>query len=201
MRATAVVSCTLVLFGALAPAAPVPKHLMPKEPPFSFPAVKGTKWVYDRGGNEETHVITSAEAQKGGGTLVTVEREVAGNQTQAHQKLLITEREWFLVEETGQPYDPPWSMFKLPLGEDRTCEFDVSRADLGARLKGTKTQAGRTEQLKLPAGTFDAVKVETRDAAGGPGISVTHWHASGVGLVQISLNQPYLTLKAFVPGR
>ena len=42
----------------IAPAAPVPTHLMPKEPPPFFPTKVGAKWVWQSGGREDAEVVT-----------------------------------------------------------------------------------------------------------------------------------------------
>ena len=54
------VACVLALSpgepGARLTAAPVPKHLMPKDTPFGYPMAIGTTWVYDVDGKDETRV-------------------------------------------------------------------------------------------------------------------------------------------------
>jgi hypothetical protein len=70
-----VISAVLLLgLLAFAPAAPVPKHLMPKDPPLTFPTTVGTKWVYELpNGSEQTIVISEVKEEKDGAKVVTME--------------------------------------------------------------------------------------------------------------------------------
>src|SRR5579872_908435 len=54
-------------------AAPVPAHLMPKEPPLAFPTRPGTTWVYEGIDDERTVVISAVKELKDGSKLVTTE--------------------------------------------------------------------------------------------------------------------------------
>jgi hypothetical protein len=176
-------------------AAPVPTHLM--KPPFRHPTAVGTKWVYDRKGQDLTLLLTNIEEKKEG-KLVTLEEADATGKTEPYQKRLVTAQEWYLTEESGEPYDPMWCSVKAPHGEKQQWEYATARDRLGV-IKGTKAQAAKTERLKVPAGVFEAVKVENRRDPQG-GVDSTHWYASGVGLVQID-DPPYMVLKSFAPGK
>ena len=59
------------------PAAPVPTHLMPPEPPL-FPTRVGTKWVYAGADGESIHVITRVE-KKGDEHRITIASSGAGD--------------------------------------------------------------------------------------------------------------------------
>jgi hypothetical protein len=69
--AFAAVFVGLIGLGGVTPAAPVPTHLMPKSTPFYYPTAVGTKWVYDRKGQDEMLAITGVE-EKQGTKIVTI---------------------------------------------------------------------------------------------------------------------------------
>src|SRR5262245_54660422 len=77
---TALVALALLL--VVAPAAPVPSHLKPKNPPLFFPTKVGAKWVYRTGDLEETFVVTVV-AEAGGTKVVTVVEVAADGQRYA----------------------------------------------------------------------------------------------------------------------
>src|SRR4051812_7250341 len=62
---------TIAALVSLAPAAPIPTRLFPKEPPLYFPIQKGGTWVYDDGQAEEKLVVSAVEKTKEG-VVVTV---------------------------------------------------------------------------------------------------------------------------------
>lgn len=188
------------LFGS-AGAAPVPTHLMPKTPLFRHPTAIGTEWVYRNGDQDETFSITAAKEDKSGGTLVTIERVLAGGRSAPYLKLLNSGSAWYLTEETGQtgqPTDPPRCFAKAPRDEEQKWEFTVSRPALGVEVTGVSVQAAGTERLKTPAGAFDAVKVWTRYSIGNSGnTESTFWFASDVGMLQMDKPEKFV-LKALV---
>ena len=81
--------------------APVPK------PPQYMPTSVGSKWVYKKGKNECTEIISSAE-QKKDGIVVTISSLSNDNKTTEIEKLLVTEKGLFVVEDNGSyKYDKP----------------------------------------------------------------------------------------------
>src|SRR5437868_6878440 len=62
IRVLAVVCLFVALLSAQA--APVPKHLMPKDEPY-WPTEVGAKWVYDQKGEERVVEITKSETRAG----------------------------------------------------------------------------------------------------------------------------------------
>ena len=191
------------LLGSLAPApaAPVPNHLMPKGPrPLSHPTARGTTWVYDRMGREETDLIT-AVTERNGVTVITIESaDPTGNRT-PDRKVMVTARDWSWTEESGHAYEPPWVVLKAPTGEEQTWALDSPRSDK-VKIAGRSVQGAKPERVRTPAGTFDAVRVEAtyRTCEGGAEVKSTYWFAPGIGLVQVN-DPPTLVLKRFIPGK
>src|SRR5262245_43665834 len=106
-----------------APAAPVPKHVMPKTLPFNHPTTVGTEWVYKTPRGTVTLVLAKVE-EKTDGKLVTLSfLNEEGEQRSTFQRLLLNHNGWFLVEEGSAVYDLPRCMLKLPHVEGKTWEM------------------------------------------------------------------------------
>ena len=166
-------------------AAPVPKHLMPKDPPFNYPATVGTTWVYDCGGREETLTISKVEA-KDGAKLITTEYVGAGG-NRHHMTLSVGAAGVFLVAEGGSTYPTPWCIFKLPHKEGDTWKTAGHGSDM---------KAGAMEKVKVPVGEITAARVDW-DLGGR---NVVYWYADGIGLVKME-GGANKGLKSFTRGK
>jgi hypothetical protein len=187
--------CALVV-PVLAPAAPVPKHLMKAAPVYYYPTTVGTTWVYeDPNGQEETLTISAVET-KADAKVVTVERPGADGAV-VWEKMAVSETGLVRIEGLGGKLDPPLVMLQGPFKVGN--KFEIKTAG----LKGVN-EIGAFESVKVPAGTFDAVRVESDYAlGGGPArIQDTFWYAPGVGLVQrTDAKDTFRVLKSFTPGK
>jgi hypothetical protein len=179
-----------------APAAPVPTHLMPKNPPLAVPTRVGSTWVYERDGQEVTLVVSKVE-EKDGARLVTTERVGQDGTRVPHQVVSVSEGGVFLVtNEVGQVYDPPLCLLKLPHREGQA--WEVKAGPPGLALGTGRMTAGPVEVVKTGSGTVRAARVELGSSPGGPPvIKATFWYADGVGLVR----GDGMVLKSFTPGK
>lgn len=84
---------------ALAPAAPVPFHLMPKDPPLAFPTKVGTTWVYEGNGGTQTITISEVTEEKDGAKLVTTERVLEDGKRAPHMVRRISGAGVFILSE------------------------------------------------------------------------------------------------------
>ncbi len=169
-------------------AAPVPTHLMPKEPPCFYPTAVGTTWVYDRGNSEETITISKVE-NKDGGKLITTEYIKAGGQQRSHHMTqLVTAEGVFLVAEHGNTYAKPWCIFKLPHKEGDTWETEGH---------GKGMRSGSVEKVKMPVGELEAARA---DWDLGDGRIGSYWYVRGVGLVGMGGAGTTKNLKSFTLG-
>lgn len=175
-------------------AAPVPQHLFPKEQVY-FPTKVGAKseWV---GGRWYTEVVTAVE-KKDDHTLVTVEW-VEGTRMRPGRKVAVSPAGMVMLEAAGRKIEHPLWLLKQPHRD---------RSEWGIRLvehpqeKGTKTARG-PERVEVPAGTFDAVRVECRYVLYGKDQQVTEWYAPNVGRVKfVDAGGATFELKAFTPGK
>lgn len=162
------------------PAAPVPKHLMPKHPPLIYPAAVGTKWVYEANGGEVTIVASKVEDADGGAKRITLDRVNADNTRAHHMTLLVGAKGVFLAVELNEPYDAPWCMLQLPHVIGQTWATKPARK--GNVLVDGTMKAAAVEKIKVPAGEIEAYRVDWKLG----GQNVSYWYAPGYGLVQQS---------------
>jgi hypothetical protein len=195
-RLLPLVSALLLISFAVAPAAPVPTHLMPKDPPLAFPTRVGTTWVYDGAYGKLTIVISAVKEAKDGAKLVTTEIVGEDGKRTPHMVQRISAAGIFVVSEAGENYTEPWCFLKLPHRPGRTWETKLD----GRALPGTGTMtAGPVEKVKVPLGEFSAARADWHyHFKGGGGLKATYWYADGVGLVQMNDKQ---MLKSFTLGK
>ncbi len=189
------------LFGALlcfatAPAAPVPKHLMPKQEPRYFPTRLGAESRYyldgkDQGGFDRV----AAVEERDGETFVTV------NDGQA--VWVVSGKGLSIARQGKDTYHPPLAILKLD--QVGGAGWDVTSETKGSDYKHPhgKFAAHRPEEVKLPTGTYRALRVEGTWEGG---TKVTFWFAPEVGLVKRVVNHANgggftQELRAFAPGK
>jgi hypothetical protein len=173
LRVLAPILCLTTI--ALAPAAPVPTRLLPK--PFYATAV-GAKWVYQQGDEEWTEVVTAVE-RKDGVLVVSVGRVEPGGKVTPDHKEVVSDLGLTRVEALGVKLDHPLCPLKVP--GPRCAEWVVDRGELAPL---TCTARG-SERVRVPAGEFDAVRVDGEFRLGeGRVWAGTRWYARGVGLVK-----------------
>jgi hypothetical protein len=152
----------LALLAPTAVAAPAPKRT---EPVPYFPTAVGARWAYDRGGGREEVVEVSA-VEKVDGELVVSRSSVDGPVTQ-YTKMVVT--------PTGLRQDQynsgPSTVWVL-----RT---DVRPGGSWDTPEGKRSVHG-PERIEVPAGKFDALRVEWEQA----GSRMVSWYAPGVGEVK-----------------
>jgi hypothetical protein len=184
----------ITLLVALAPAAPVPKHLFVKKPAYYFPTAPGTTWVYDDGTSEETHMITKVESVQEG-EQITVENVHPQGRT-PYGILIVSADRVLQSHYQGKKLDKPLLWLKTPPrpGDAWTWTFIAGQV-------GTDT-VDKLERLEVPAGTFEATKVDSVYGIGAANQNSSHWYAEGVGLVQSSFaGGGKKVLKSFTLGK
>ncbi|MBY0460989.1 MAG: DUF3108 domain-containing protein, partial [Gemmataceae bacterium] len=101
----------------------------------------------------------------------------------------------FRTQSAGTVMDPPLALVRTPFRAGDTWAFNT------AGLDGTKKVLG-VEAVKVPAGTFDAVRIETDYTTGGVRRKSEAWYAPGVGLIKLTEDgRDTMLLKSFTPGK
>ncbi|QJW97110.1 TapB family protein [Frigoriglobus tundricola] len=180
-----------VVVAAVAPAAPVPKHLM-KQPVYYFPTTVGAKRVYEGNGREQVLVVSKVEDNKGA-KVVTVEEEGANGRV-ANEVMEMSESGLARLGLGGTSFDAPLAMLQAPFRVGTTWKLKA------AGVEGTNTITA-VETIKVPAGAFEAIRVDSDYTLAGQKRSCSFWYAPGIGLVKTMWDGKENVLKSFVPGK
>lgn len=185
---------SLVALLSFVPAAPVPTHLMPRDPPMTFPTTIGAKWVYELpGGGEKIMVISEVKKEKDGAKVVTMEYVEGGKKT-PYQVRRVSNQGIFVLVDGGQKYEEPLCIVRLPHREGATWETNLRYVGNVDERRGRRV-AGPFEQVRVPAGVFSAARIEWELNDGQTG---TNWYVNGIGLLKGS---NFMELKSFTPGK
>jgi hypothetical protein len=181
----------LVPFAVVAPAAPVPRHLMPKEEPVCYPTRVGDRHVSRIGDFTIVCVVAKAE-RTADGLLVRTENEQPDGTRTHNETALVSARGVKVIEYAGNKLDEPFWWVKLPHAEDNTWS-DV----WVGQTRNWKTAGW--EDVEVPAGKFRAIRIDREDGA--PGAVTTYWFAPGMGCVKWSSGTGGRELTEFKPGK
>jgi hypothetical protein len=172
-------------------AAPVPKHLMPKDEPYFFPTRVGDRLVSDWNGRELVVVVAAVEKVEGGLKVTQEFEEPTGNRHD--QTVIVSAKGVQVIRYAGNDLNPPawWLMLPHVAENSWTDKW------------GTQTRYYKTiewEELELPLGKVRAIRVERADDEQATS-KTTYWWAPGLGMVKWSSGQSGRELKSFTPGK
>jgi len=167
-------------------AAPVPRD---GEKQYYSPTRVGTKWVYDlRDGEGYAQIVTKSE-EKNGRYFVTVKFTAAdfqdGPSTTISQYEVAKDGIFGVAHGLEDPdtrtvFDPPYCILKLPhkVGEKWP-----------GNPGGPPRVTGKVETVKVPAGTFEAIRTEMGNDV--------WWYAPVVGCVKYRIGDRHYEMKSF----
>jgi hypothetical protein len=192
---------TLISQVPLVTAAPAPTPF-PKEEPLYFPTRVGAEWVYDEGGYKYKFAITKVE-EKAGATLVTVGVYQSDGKTTQHAYTVEVSKTG--IRETlnfNRKVEPPTPRLKLPCAKGDKWEAPFSLD--GQKRADFAMTVGGVEEVKVPAGTFKAIRVDqvSTGVDNKATETITTWYAPGVGPVRIAhRGGSTRDLISFTPGK
>jgi hypothetical protein len=169
-----------------------------------FPIREGMTRVYEaqaRGATyQHTETVTRVE-HKGAGFRVTTGQEAIPGEI---LKIVtdVSARGVYLVEFAGKVHADPLPLLKLPAkaGDSWTVKKQIPTGGLATF---TYT-VGKVEEVKVPAGTFKAIRVQ-ESAEPVLRMTATHWYAPGVGLVKTvafyGKSEQTQVLKSYTPRK
>jgi hypothetical protein len=178
----------------------------PKKPDY-FPLAKGHMWEYAGEFGDNKVSVTAT---------VTALRAEAGKVTATRALVLTMVDQTREVEEElaadpagvyGSPIfdvksDPKVTLLKLPA---KPRDAWTEKAKMGRAEVLVTSSVKEPVEVKVPAGTFTALPVETGLLAEGEALGITTWYADGVGMVKqkavVGANTLTLQLKKFTPGK
>jgi hypothetical protein len=152
-----------------------------------FPMRVGDSWTYrqEESDAEYTVKVLSAEKQADKSVRYLLEKQ-AGAQFQSwYSKIngwVLMHAEAYVEQQQKSTYEPARQFLKNPLvaGEKWTWTGKtVTNADVTEF-----NEVVGAETVKVPAGTFRAMKVVSKVDDGGAVVTKTYWYAAGVGLVK-----------------
>ncbi len=180
-------------------AAPVPKHLMPKEDAVCFATRVGDRMVSTLGDQELTCVITKVE-KTDAGLMVTQEYEDAqGNRPD--QVVVASAKGIHVVEYAGKKLNPTFWWLKLPHLANNTWK------EKWMNFQDWEFKTMEWEEVAVPAGKIRAIRVDRTEtplgqmAPGGVATMTTYWFAPGMGCIKWASKDRSRVLKSFTPGK
>jgi hypothetical protein len=171
----------------------------PKEPPPDyFPLRVGDSWKYRTTGSdgkqsEFTLKVLSTEKQ-GDGTDHFLVETFSG--FQPIHDWYSKPAGWVLVHRVAYPknealkaeYQPTKRYLKNPLSVGASWEWK-GKGMMGVEIDESN-RVTASELVEVPAGRFQAMKVETTVIQGGTPVTKTYWYANWVGLVKSTIESP-----------
>lgn len=180
-----------LLFTSAAFAAPVPKA-----PPAPYhPTIVGTKWVMASGKGRVEYAVTAAE-EKNGETVVSFEADSGDGFGKGTDTRVVSKDGVFSVGKA----DERTTFLKLPLAKGSKWVADKQQGP--GRDQEWACEAVGTETVKVPAGEFQAVRVDTKVTLNGAvQHTMTFWYAAGYGVVKKNLNGTEWVMESFEAGK
>lgn len=165
----------------------------PQEPPPDyFPLRVADWWKYrsttaDGKQSEFTIKVLSAEKQGDGTNLYLVEtlstfQPIHDWYSKPGGQVLVHRTAYPKNEALKADYQPVKMYLKNPLSVGSSWEWK-GKGMMGVDIEESSRVTG-TEMVDVPAGKFQAMKVETKVTQGGTAVTKTYWFANWVGLVK-----------------
>lgn len=214
-RLLVIFSLTILLF-SVSRAVPAPKGS--SEKPY-LPTIKGSVRVYqwttsdDKGRPDQSEVteVVTAVQKTDAGLVVTVSQQSEGSEFGSTNTFLQSKMGLFttgasmtgadIKGELRWKIEPPACLLKLPHKDGAKWEYYVKAQSSGlVGAKATNT-AKSTEEVVVPAGKYQAIRVEQCGTTNGEETATTFWYAPEVGLVKMVGGGVVQELKSFTPER
>jgi hypothetical protein len=189
-RMSVVLLLAVLACATIAPAFSQQKPKPKEPPPDYFPLRVNDWWKYKStattGTSEFTIKVLNVEKQTDGTTLYEVET-LAGKfaihdwyskpagWVMAHKQL-------YVANNNSATFEPVRQFLKNPLGAGATWSWK-GKGMMGVAIDETSKVVG-AEEVIVPAGKFQAMKVTTSVMQGGAPVTKTYWYANWIGLVK-----------------
>lgn len=145
-----------------------------------FPITPGTKWVYNDGNHEFTQIISDAKT-KGAETTLVISEILSTGALVTAEELIVSDKGVFVRESAGQELDPPLCRLKYTSSPGES--WETNGLCFKRKLSGTMT-INKFEEIEVPAGKFQAFRVEWDSYYNGISRKALFWYARGIGAVK-----------------
>jgi len=177
-----------VLGRAQQPQPPAAETAKAKAPPNYYPLKVGSKWHYQvEMGNGQKAVLVNEIAKIeniDGKDLARLETVGQGN-VQATEHLSSNAQGIFRNRYNDLELSPPVCLLKYPIQEGETWTTQTKVGDLQLTIIGRE---GRTEEVQVPAGKYQAVTAVVETTVDGKKIRTSYWFAADVGIVKQTID-------------
>lgn len=177
-------------------------HCAPVPPKVStipfFPTDVGTTWVYSYPTGKLVYKIScSYRLPVTGICIIKVVETVDDGTIPVYTVVLSKKGMAFLAPSESSINTATWM---IKFGDDTSRKWDFDCVSKGNRIKGTIT-VSEPQKLKVPAGSYDAVRVHWDYRINEDRQRRSYWYAPGVGLLKQETETSYLVLDSFTkPG-
>lgn len=182
----------------LAPGAPVPRGAGPR---YFYPTRVGDRMVHARNDDRE-FTYTVAKVEKVDGTLHVTVNLMLGDEERLDEKMEVSSKGLRLIRDTYRrtlPH-PLWPLKVTPDADAAwTGKWPVF-TNSGDILEERQYTAAGWELVEVPAGKFQAVRVERVGTLQGSKSKCTLWYALDVGCVKLRYDSTTVVLKSFTRG-
>lgn len=179
-------------------AAPIPRGA--EKPKLYYPTKVGTKLVYGYEGDkhESVEVVMESE-EENGTTLVTVGHQSQGKLV-TDSVVSASEKGLCVVETSvGSLHEPMW-LLKLPYVAGSKWDVVVAPVTFDVKFSG-KAVAEASEQVIVPAGTFNAIRVKLDMTVQERREVITTWYAPDLGKVKEVRGDRTEVLRSYTLGK
>lgn len=137
----------------------------------------GAQWNYEAGSIIVRERVSKVE-HKDGGVFISLERSNEKDRFKPYKVMKCTADAMYEVEYMGVALSKPECFLKFVVKEG-----DVWESGLG------KFYVKKTEEIKVPAGTYKAMRIEREFSLPGPDknnrvLKYVYWYTPGIGIVQ-----------------
>jgi hypothetical protein len=177
----------------------------PEPAPDYFPLTVGNTWHYqvDAGNGRKFMILKKiAEVETIDGMPMARLETIANGMVVATEHLRRDGRGIFRHRFNGVEVSPPFCVLRYPPKGDRSWE---SRTKVGDQELTMRGHEGRTEEVTVPAGKYQAVTSVIKTTTNDVEFTTTYWFTADVGVVRESLDRAgqnvNLTLLKFEPHK
>jgi hypothetical protein len=192
------------LIAGLAQAAPALKV----KPPLYYPTRIGDTRVYEvrtPGGLVDEYVNTVTKVENKDGVAHVTLGIVDRGETSLWAEVDVSAGGVVRRTAAGQKMEPPEPVVKLPFKAGETWTYQKKSPGGGRTARKTFTLVAE-EEVEVPAGKFQAIRIDEEWESNRGHVRSSQWHAPGVGLVKMTTvegttEMSTYVLKAFKPGK